>query len=71
MTKTWQAVESQHEGSATARIGCSAVLKLIDQKNPPPRVTVGDTFQSLFAPLIFRALPQSVRLWGLKKYYGI
>jgi hypothetical protein len=46
-------------------------LKLIDEKNPPPRVTIGDAFQSIIAPLIFRGLPQRIRLWGLKKYYGI
>ena len=49
----------------------SRVMKLIEQVNPPPRVTVGDLFQSTIAPLIFRFLPQGVRLWGLKKYYGI
>jgi hypothetical protein len=47
------------------------ILKLLDQINPPPRVTVGDVFQSKVAPLIFRFLPQRVRIWGLKKYYGL
>jgi len=32
---------------------------------------VGDVFESKIAPLIFRFLPQRVRLWGLKRYYGI
>jgi hypothetical protein len=43
------------------------VLTLINTMNPPPRVTVGDLFQSKIAPLIFRFLPQRVRIWGLKK----
>jgi hypothetical protein len=47
------------------------VLKLIDATNPLPRITVGDTFQSKIAPTIFRFLPQRLRIWGLKKYYGI
>jgi hypothetical protein len=47
------------------------ILKLIEQENPPARVTVGDTFQAKIAPVIFRFLPQRVRIWGLKKYYGI
>jgi hypothetical protein len=47
------------------------VMRLIDQANPPARVTVGDSFQSIVAPFIFRFLPQGVKLWGLKKYYGI
>jgi hypothetical protein len=47
------------------------VAKLIDETNPPPRVTVGDSFQSIIAPLIFRFLPQRVRIWGLRKYYRL
>jgi hypothetical protein len=47
------------------------VCELLDQLNPPPRITVGDLFQSQMAPLIFRLLPQRLAIWGLKKYYGI
>jgi hypothetical protein len=47
------------------------VMRLIDQTNPPPRVTVGDSFQAVVAPFIFRFLPQRMRLWGLRRYYGI
>jgi hypothetical protein len=32
---------------------------------------VGDPFQAFLAPLIFRFLPQRVRIWGLKKYYRL
>jgi short-subunit dehydrogenase len=71
MQKAWEITDRNMKAAPKPELVARAVLKLIDQKNPPPRVTVGDTFQSLFAPLIFRALPQSVRLWGLKKYYGI
>ena len=46
-------------------------LRLIDSPNPPPRITVGDAFQSKLAPFIFRFLPQRFRVWGLKMYYGI
>jgi hypothetical protein len=44
---------------------------LIEDTHPPPRITVGDAFQTKIAPLIFRFLPQRLRLWGLKRYYGI
>jgi len=47
------------------------VLKLITTTRRPPRITVGNMFESKIAPLIFRFLPQRVRLWGLKRYYGI
>jgi short-subunit dehydrogenase len=47
------------------------ILKLMEQTDPPPRITVGDSFQSVIDPLIFRFLPKRLKLWGLKKYYGI
>ena len=47
------------------------VLRLVNAVQPPPRITVGDAFQSKIAPLIFRFLPQRLRLWGLKRYYQI
>ena len=61
----------KHESRAQARIGRARIAKVIDAANPPPRVTVGDSFQSIVAPFIFRFLPQRVRIWGLKKYYGL
>jgi short-subunit dehydrogenase len=71
VTKTWQAVDRNMKTAPPPELVARQVLKLIEQTNPPPRVTVGDSFQSVVAPLIFRALPQRVSLWGLKKYYGI
>ena len=47
------------------------VLRLVNASQPPPRITVGDLFQSKIAPLIFRFLPQRLRLWGLKRHYQI
>ena len=69
--KTFQAVDRNMKKAPKPELVANRILKLIDEKNPPPRVTIGDAFQSIVAPLIFRALPQRVRLWGLKKYYGI
>ncbi|MBA2435060.1 MAG: SDR family NAD(P)-dependent oxidoreductase [Chthoniobacterales bacterium] len=69
--QTWQAVDRNMKNAPPPDLVARAVLKLIAQDNPPPRITVGDTFQSGVAPLVFRLLPQRVRLWGLKKYYGI
>lgn len=71
LVKTWDAVERNMKAAPKPELVASYVVKLIDQKNPPPRVTVGDTFQVKIAPLIFRFLPQRVRIWGLKRYYGI
>jgi short-subunit dehydrogenase len=71
VAKTWSAVESNMQNAPSPELVARHVLKLIEQTNPPPRVTVGDAFQAKIAPLIFRFLPQRIRIWGLRKYYGI
>jgi NAD(P)-dependent dehydrogenase (short-subunit alcohol dehydrogenase family) len=71
VAKTWSTVERNMAAAPKPELVARRVCILIDQTNPPPRVTVGDTFQSKIAPLIFRFLPQRVRIWGLKKYYGL
>lgn len=69
--RAWQSVDRNFNAAPPPELVAGRVVKLIEQVNPPARVTVGDTFQSLLAPLIFRFLPQDIKLWGLKKYYGI
>jgi short-subunit dehydrogenase len=71
VAKTWQAVDHNMKNAPTPDLVARRVCQIIDQTNPPMRVTVGDAFQTKIAPLIFRFLPQSLRIWGLKKYYGI
>ena len=71
VNRTWQAVDHNMRAAPPPELVARRVLKLIEQVSPPARTTVGDLFQSTIAPLIFRFLPQGVRLWGLKKYYGI
>jgi NAD(P)-dependent dehydrogenase (short-subunit alcohol dehydrogenase family) len=69
--KAWRVIERNMETAPRPELVARHVLRLIEQSNPPPRVTVGDAFQSKIAPLIFRFLPQRVRIWGLKQYYRI
>ena len=71
IAKTWEIVERNMKRAPSPDLVAQHVLKLINAERPPPRITVGDAFQSKIAPLIFRFLPQRVRLWGLKKYYKI
>lgn len=71
VAKTWGAVERNMKAAPKPELVARRVLSLIEQTNPPPRLTVGGAFQAAVAPLIFRFLPQRVRLWGLKMYYGI
>jgi short-subunit dehydrogenase len=71
VAKTWEEVERNMKNAPKPDLVARCICELIDQTSPPPRITVGDAFQTKIAPLIFRFLPQRVRLWGLKRYYGI
>jgi hypothetical protein len=71
VAKTWSAVDRNMKNAPPPDLVAKRALELIDSLNPPPRITVGDAFQSKVAPFIFRFLPQRVRVWGLKMYYGI
>jgi NAD(P)-dependent dehydrogenase (short-subunit alcohol dehydrogenase family) len=71
VAKTWEAVDRNMKNAPKPRLVAEHVLRLIDSENPPPRITAGDFFQTKVAPFIFRFLPQRVRNWGLKMYYGI
>ena len=68
---TWRVVNRNMQTAPKPDLVARRIAKLIDVKNPPPRVTVGNFFQSIFAPFIFRFLPQPVRIWGLKNYYKL
>ena len=69
--RTWQTVERNMKKAPGPDLVAQQVLKLIHAVQPSPRLAVGDVFESKIAPLIFRFLPQRVRIWGLKRYYGI
>jgi short-subunit dehydrogenase len=71
VNRTWQAVDRNMKSAPPPELVARRVLRLIESSDTPPRVTVGNFFQAQVAPLIFRFLPQRVRVWGLKKYYGI
>jgi NAD(P)-dependent dehydrogenase (short-subunit alcohol dehydrogenase family) len=69
--RTWRTVERNMSKAPGPDLVARHVLNLINAVPPPPRITVGNAFESKIAPLIFRFLPQRVRIWGLKRYYGI
>jgi NAD(P)-dependent dehydrogenase (short-subunit alcohol dehydrogenase family) len=71
VAKTWQLVEKNMAEAPGPEIVGRAVLLLLAADNPPPRITVGGFFQGRIAPVIYRLLPQRVRIWGLKKYYQL
>jgi NAD(P)-dependent dehydrogenase (short-subunit alcohol dehydrogenase family) len=67
----WGVVEKNMKAAPKPDLVARRIARLIDQPNPPPRATVGGTFQAAIAPFIFRFLPQRVRIWGLKNYYRL
>jgi NAD(P)-dependent dehydrogenase (short-subunit alcohol dehydrogenase family) len=71
LRQAWRVADRNMKRAPGPELVAQRIAKLIDDPNPPPRATVGDSFQGIIAPLIFRLLPQRTRLWGLRKYYGI
>lgn len=71
VSRTWNTVDRNMKEAPKPDLVARRILELIVDENPPPRVTVGSAFQAKVAPVIDTFLPQRVRLWGLKKYYGI
>ncbi len=68
---TWEIVDRNMRNAPPPELVARRVSTLVRESNPPPRVTVGSSFQALIAPLIFRFLPQRVGIWGLRKYYRL
>ena len=71
MERVWRVADRNIKAAPGPELVARRIAKLIDARNPPPRVTVGGTFEAAIAPLIFRFLPQRVRIWGLKFYYKL
>ena len=71
MERVWRVSDRNIKAAPGPELVARRIAKLIDAPNPPPRVTIGDSFQAIIAPFIFRFLPQRVRIWGLKKYYRL
>lgn len=71
MTKAWEIVDHNLRSAPGPELVANRIAALIEDANPPPRVTVGGLFQAGVAPLIFRFLPQRLRIWGLKNYYHL
>jgi len=71
IARAWEIAERNMKSAPTPDLVARHVLRLVNSGQPPPRITVGNAFQSKIAPLIFRFLPQRLRLWGLKRHYQI
>src|SRR6266536_6286270 len=62
IARTWEVVERNLKKAPKPDLVARHVLRLVNAVRPPPRITVGNAFESKIAPLIFRFLPQSVRI---------
>ena len=71
MQRAWRVANRNMKNAPKPEVVARRIARLIAQKNPPPRVTIGDTFQSVIAPMLFAALPPRIRIWGLRQYYRI
>jgi NAD(P)-dependent dehydrogenase (short-subunit alcohol dehydrogenase family) len=71
VAKTWAAVDKNMKGAPGPEVVARAIMRLIEDANPPRQAIVGDLFQAKIAPFLYRFLPQRTRVWGLKKYYGL
>lgn len=69
--RAWAVVDRNMKNAPKPQLVAHRIAGLIGEDNPPPRVIVGDVFQAKVAPLIFRLLPQRLRVWGLRRYYEI
>jgi len=71
LEKVWRVVDANMKKAPPPELVAREIARLLESGDPPPRVIVGDFFQAKVAPVLFQILPQRIRLWGLKKYYGI
>lgn len=71
LEQTWEVVDKNLRSAPKPELVARRIAALINQKNPPPRVTVGDRFQAIVAPAIFGLLSQRMRIWALRNYYKL
>ncbi len=69
--ETWRIVDQNMKAAPGPETIARAIVNLVDNSARPPRTTIGGWFQAKMAPLIFRFLPQNVRIWGLRQYYRL
>ncbi len=69
--RTWKTVDQNMKAAPGPELVARRILQLVNGESSPARLTVGNLFQARIAPFIFRFIPQSVRIWGLKKYYRL
>lgn len=67
--RAWKVIDQNMQKAPKPELVARRIAALLEQRNPPPRVTVADPFQAVVAPAILGLLPQRVRVRVLSKYY--
>ena len=47
------------------------ILRLLHDPPPPPRIVVGNAFETYVAPVAARTLPRRLIEWGQRLMYGL
>ena len=71
VARAWKIADRNMQKAPNPELVARRIAALLEQENPPPRVTVADFFQASVAPVIFGLLPQRMRVWALRQYYKI
>jgi NAD(P)-dependent dehydrogenase (short-subunit alcohol dehydrogenase family) len=68
---TWKIVDQNMKAAPPPEKVAREIVRLVEAPGNVARLTVGGWFQAQVAPVIFRLLPQRIRLWGLRQYYKL
>lgn len=72
LSVAWHAVDHNMNTAPHPVLVAKAIAKILNQKNPPPVVAVGDLFQARIAPFLSKLAPnRSFIEKGIQKFYGL
>lgn len=71
MSVVWETQLRNMKAAPSPQIVARAVLRVMNDPNPPPVVTVGGFFQARVAPLASRLSPPRVLEWSLRRFHHL
>jgi short-subunit dehydrogenase len=71
MSRVWETEVRTMQAAPRPELVARAIVRLLNNRNPPPVVTVGGTFQAKLAPFAARLAPPRLREWALRRYYRL
>lgn len=67
----WHTIERNMAAAPPPTLAAQAILRLIQNPNPPTVLAVGNFFQTRLAPLLARLASPRLVEWAIRRYYGI